>query len=59
MVLLVRSYTNMSVLGMNFNFVQTLDKFFTMLPISLIVSLEFVKIFQGFFMSKDDDLIKN
>lgn len=25
----------MSVLGMNFNFVQTLDKFFTMLPISL------------------------
>lgn len=31
----------------------------TMLPISLIVSLEFVKLFQSFFMCEDDDMDKN
>lgn len=31
----------------------------TMLPISLIVSLEFVKLFQSFFMCEDLDLLKN
>lgn len=28
----------------------------TMIPISLIVSLEFVKVFQGYFMQKDTDM---
>lgn len=28
----------------------------TMIPISLIVSLEFVKVFQGYFMQKDPDM---
>lgn len=28
----------------------------TMIPISLIVSLEFVKVFQGYFMQKDEDM---
>jgi len=31
----------------------------TMIPISLIVSLEFVRIFQAYFLSQDEDLFKN
>lgn len=31
----------------------------TMIPISLIVSLEFVKLFQSYFMTQDDDLKRN
>lgn len=30
-----------------------------MIPISLVVSLEFIKVFQVFFMQKDDDLVRN